>query len=285
MFKKIIILGSCLGIGLTLAACGNSSNNKNLTIVGSTALQPLVEKASNNYKKSSANITVQGGGSGTGLSQVQQGSVDIGNSDIFANEQSGVKKNKLVDHQVAVVGIGPVVNKDVTVKNITMSQLKDIFTGKITNWKQVGGKDEKIVIINRAKGSGVRKTFERVALNGEDATNAQEQDSNGTVQKMVGTTPGAISYLAFSYFNDQAKPLKVDNVQANDDNVKNNNWKIWAYEHMYTLKSKNNTVANKFIKYVQSNNDVQNNIVPKMGYISIKDMQVKLDDNGQVTPK
>ncbi|MBW1605371.1 phosphate ABC transporter substrate-binding protein PstS family protein [Lactobacillus sp. Sy-1] len=292
--KKALSFVTILGVsGVLLAGCGNSSksgsssssSSTKITAVGSTALQPLVEQAATDYQNanSGASITVQGGGSGTGLSQVQQKAVQIGNSDIFAEKQSGIKASELKDHQVAVVGMAPVVNKDAGVKNVTMDQLKKIFTGKITNWKQVGGKDEKISVVNRAKGSGTRATFEQAVLGGATAVKAQEQDSNGTVQKIVSSTPGAVSYLAFSFLNNKLQALSIDNVKPTDANVETNKWKIWSYEHMYTPATPNKE-AEKFIKYIQSSK-VQNGLVKKLGYISISNMKVTKDANNKVTNK
>ena len=186
----------------------------------------------------------------------------------------------MVDHRVAVVGMAPVVNPETGVKNVTKQQLKDIFTGKISNWKAVGGKDEKIVIINRAKGSGTRATFEKFGLDGQQAVQSQEQDSNGTVQKIVKTTPGAISYLAFSYIKSDLQPLSIDHVKPTDANVADNHWKIWSYEHMYT-KGKTSVVTKTFIKFMTSE-AIQKHLVKKLGYIPLTSMHVNRDVNGNL---
>lgn len=288
--KLLSLITVLVFTGGILGGCGSNSqktakSNEKVTIVGSTALQPLVEKAADEYTNNNGgNITVQGGGSGTGLGQVQEGAVQIGNSDIFASQQKGIDAKKLVDHKVAVVGMAPIVNQDVNVKNLTMHQLQDIFTGKITNWKQVGGQDQKIVIVNRAKGSGTRATFESVVLNGKPAVSSQEQDSNGTVQKIVAKTPGAISYIAFSYLNKEGiQALNIDGVRPTDQNVETNKWKIWSYEHMYT-KGKPTGATKLFLKYMMSNH-VQDKLVKETKYISIHDMKVQKAENGIVTSK
>ena len=230
--KKIKILIGSLLIATLMTGCASKKNN-NITIVGSTAMQPMIEMAAEEFQHhSKVRITVQGGGSGTGLSQVQAGAVAIGNSDIFAQQQPGIKAEKLQDNKVAVVGIAPVVNKKVGIDNLSMDQLKGIFTGKYTNWKQLGGKDQEIIVINRAQGSGTRAAFEGKVLPKQKALNAQEQESSGTVAKMVAATPGAISYVAFSYFKDNVTALAVNGVKPTDQNVMTDTWKIWAYEHI-----------------------------------------------------
>lgn len=290
MKSKKIYLGlvalSLLGIGLS--ACGSKKENADastgkVTVVGSTALQPLVEAAAEDFQKdnSGINVTVQGGGSGTGLSQVAAGAVEIGNSDIFAEQKDGLDASQLTDHKVAVVGMVPVVNPDVHLKELTMTQLKEIFTGKITNWQEVGGPDEAITVINRAQGSGTRATFEANVLAGAEAVTAQEQDSSGTVQKIVATTPGAISYLAFSYLTDDVQALVIDGIEPTDENVTTNDWKIWSYEHMYT-KGTASGATKKFLDYMNSD-AVQKNLVGKLGYISINEMKVEKDAHNQLT--
>ena len=254
-----------------------------ITAVGSTALQPLVEAASQQYTQTYTNvqISVQGGGSGTGLSQVSQGAVQIGNSDLFAEEKK-IDPSNLTDNKVCVVGMGPVANADAGVTDIKLEDLKGIFTGAITNWKDLGGKDEAITVINRAAGSGTRATFEAAVLGGDEAVTAQEQDSSGTVAKMVTETPGAISYLAFSYYEGATfTALKVDGVEPTEANVETGDWKIWAYEHMYTAKDAD-AATKDFIEYMLSDK-VQGELVEKLGYIPMTGMKVEKDATGKVT--
>jgi len=256
-----------------------------ITAVGSSALQPLVEAAAEQYTADhpGAVINVQGGGSGTGLSKISEGAVDIGNSDIFAEEKDGIDASKIVDHKVAVVGMGPVVHPETGVEDVTTEELIDIFTGKITNWKELGGKDQDIAVINRAQGSGTRATFETFGLQGKEPVEAQEQDSSGTVRKIVSETPGAISYLAFSYFDDSVTALKVNGVSPTQEEVETNNWEIWAYQHMYT-NGEADGLAKELIDYILSK-DVQDELLPEMGYLPVTGMKVERDAEGKIDKK
>ena len=254
-----------------------------ITNVGSTALQPLTEAAIPGFLKNhpQVSLTVQGGGSGTGLSQVQAGAVDLGSSDVFAEQKNGIKANQLKDHIIAVAGIVPIVNPKLPVTDLTANQLQEIFTGKIKNWQVAGGPDQPITVINRAEGSGTRVAFEQVILKGKKAMVTQEQDSNGTVKQIVANTPGAISYVALPYVNKTVKALKLDGITANAQNITTNQWPLWSYEHMYTKKHAN-PVAKQFITYMQSP-AVQEKLVKKAHYVSVHEMKVQRDAKGKVT--
>ncbi|MDR1521544.1 MAG: phosphate ABC transporter substrate-binding protein PstS family protein [Streptococcaceae bacterium] len=268
-----------------LSGCTKIDKDKSITAVGSSALQPFVETVAESFSNLHLGkfINVQGGGSGTGLSQVLSGAVQIGNSDMFAEEKQGIDASKLVDHKVCVVGIAPVINKYANVKNVTSAQLRDIFLGRIFNWKKVGGRDLPIVLVNRASGSGTRLTFEKCVLEGQSSKIAQEQDSSGMVRQIVQDTPGAISYLAFSYIPKNMIRLTIDGIKPTKKNVAQGKWPIFSYEHMYT-KGKPKSLTKEFLNYIISSK-VQNTLVKKLGYIPITAMKVERDVDGQIVNK
>ena len=281
-----ILAGCGSGSGSTDGSASNSASSDNqvkIVAVGSTALQPLVDAAQEMFTQDNPNyqISVQGGGSGTGLSQVASGAVTIGNSDVFAEQRDGIDASKLVDHRVAVVGMAPIVNKDTGVEDITKEQLIDIFTGKITNWSELGGADQEINVINRANGSGTRATFEYWALDGAVPIQSQEQDSSGTVRQIVSQTPGAISYLAFSYLDDSTQALKINGVEPTPENVSDNSWEIWSYEHMYTNGEPEPEVK-KFLDFMMTD-AVQEGPVKDLGYLPISMMKVERDAEGNLS--
>lgn len=274
-----------LAFGFILTACGPVVEEESITAVGSSALQPLVEAAGEQYSSENIGkfINVQGGGSGTGLSQIAADAVEIGNSDIFAEEKGGIDASKLVDHRVAVVGITPIVTPGTGVTDISIEELNKIFTGKITNWSELGGNDLPITVLNRASGSGTRATFEQWVLEeGQNSIITQEQESSGTVRQIVANTPGTISYVAFSYVNDDVVALSIDGVEPKDENVKTNDWPIWSYEHMYT-NGEPTGLTKDFLDYILSE-EIQSTLIEALGYIPTSQMEIQRDVEGNTIP-
>lgn len=291
-WKKLASLGVVAMMSLSILGCGSdtASNDKaasssslsgSITGSGSSALLPLAKDAADKFKElhPEVSITLNGGGSGTGLKQVADGSVDIGNSDVAADTKlDKAVADGLVDHKVCVVTMAPVVNKDIaaTVKSLTKQQLTDIFTAKITNWKEVGGPDEEIVLITRPSTSGTRALFKEFALGGaEEASNKSlETDDSGTLLQSIKDNKGAIGYVALSYLvnNQDVATVSVDGVAPTLENTYNGTYPVWGYEHMYT-KGEPNATVKAYLDFIMS--DEYGKSMEAQGYSVTSKMQVQ----------
>jgi phosphate transport system substrate-binding protein len=214
-----------------------------ITASGSTALQPLAQKASTDYHAQCAGgtITVSGGGSSAGLSNVNGGTSDIGDSDVPATAAPGVNAANLQDHQVAIVVFTIVANTGAGVANLSSQQAQDVFSGKVTNFSQVGGKNQAITLIERKPGSGTRFTFDKCVMGSvpESTTPAAQEDSTQLVMQAVSSQPGAISYVGTASLAGAANVTAVKLNGANPDgaSVASGAYHFFAHEHMYTRKS------------------------------------------------
>ncbi|MGI5989373.1 MAG: phosphate ABC transporter substrate-binding protein [Lachnospiraceae bacterium] len=242
-----------------------------ITAAGSSALLPLVQDAADAFMAENPDcvISVTGGGSGQGLKQVSDGAVDIGNSDVFAEEKLDADAAaQLEDHQVCTITMAAIVNKDLGVTNLSTDDLVKIFTGEITNWSEVGGPDEDIMLITRPSSSGTRALFKTYALNGaeEASASALETDDSGTLLQNVQDNANAIGYVALSYLvnNTEVQAVSIDGVAPTLENTYNGTYKVWGYEHMYTRKDADNTAAEAFISYMMG--DTYSTKLESMGY-------------------
>lgn len=261
----------------TADAAKDSKAEKNLTgsvtAAGSSALKPLVDEAADLFseKYPDVSLTIDAGGSGEGLKQVSEGTVNIGNSDVAAEDKLDADKEKeLVDHEVCVVTMAPIVNPDVKeagVTTLTKDQLIAIFTGETTNWSEVGGPDENIVLVTRPTSSGTRATFQKYALDGnEEASNASmETDDSGVLLQNVKDTKGAIGYVALSYLADDpgVETVAIDDVEPTLENTYSGDYPVWTFEHMYT-KGEPDEVTGAFLEYIMS--DEFGTHMESMGY-------------------
>ncbi len=285
--KKVVLVALAAMMVLGAAGCGSQQGSGDkqaavkgsITGSGSSALLPLVKDAAEKFKVNNKDVTItlNAGGSGTGLKQVSDGSVDMGNSDVPAETKlDKAKADKLVDHKVCVMTVATIINKDVGVKNLTRQQLADIFTAKVTNWKDVGGKDMPIVLVTRPKTSGTRALFKQYAINGaEEADNKSlETDNSGILIQSVAQNPGAIGYVALPYLiNDKSvDAVAIDGVEPSLENTYNGTYGVWGYEHIYTSKEPKAAVK-AFLEYVTG--DEYGKRIEELGYGVSSKMQTK----------
>lgn len=291
-FKKLAALGVVAMLSLSILGCGGSETAKessgsgdaitgSVTGSGSSALLPLAKDAADKFKElhPEVSITLNGGGSGTGLKQVADGSVDIGNSDVAADTKlDKAVADGLVDHKVCVITMAPVINKDIAaqVKSLTKDQLVGIFTAKITNWSEVGGPDEPIVLVSRPSTSGTRALFKEFALNGEEETSNKslETDDSGTLLQSIKDNKGAIGYVALSYLvnNQDVATVAIDGVEPTLENTYSGKYPVWGYEHMYT-KGEPSGAVKAFLDFIMS--DEYGKAMEAQGYGITSKMQVQ----------
>jgi phosphate transport system substrate-binding protein len=271
VLRNAAIAALVLGFSVTAAAVPVFADSS-LTIAGSTALLPLVKDAAGVYqtKHADVKISVSGGGSGTGLNQVAAKAIDIGDSDVVAPAGS-----TLTDNRVAVIGFAVIVDPKLGLKSLTKKQVQQVFNGAVTNWKEVGGPDQKIVVVNRTRGSGTRAVFEKTIIAPEKVSETGlTEDATGTVVSVVSTTPGAVSYAAFS--GTHGKPVTevaIDGIAPTDANILVGKYPFWSYEHMFTNGAPAGA-SKDFIDFVKSSDD----LLKSNGFIKISDMKVTETD-------
>lgn len=284
MFSKKIrtILGvATLALAVALTGCGGNDKKADapkagavegkVTAQGSTALLPLLKAAQEQFEAKNPKVTINltGGGSFTGMNQVANKAVDIGNSDVELTAE--LKDKGLVDNKVVVLPFVLIVNPDVSVSNLTQEQAIDVLSGKITNWKELGGKDQKITIIGRAASSGSRATIAtKILKGGSFAKDAVVLDSNGAVKTGVATTAGAIGYVDAPYADKTVKVLDYNGVKYSPEAIIGGKYQIWSYGHMYT-NGKPAGATKAFIDFVTSK-DFQEANAAKLGFIPVTSM-------------
>jgi phosphate transport system substrate-binding protein len=251
-----------------------------LTIAGSSALQPLVDQAAKNFQMAnkSVQITVSAGGSGSGRTGVCKGTLDIGASDVplSANELSSLNCSDAVSTAVTIEAFAVVANQKGpgSVTSLTKEQMQGIFSGTITNWTQLGGDSQGIVVVNRLKGSGTRQSMANHLYTGDDtqfATGASEEDNSQTVANTVGQTPGAVSYLSLAFLSGPG--LVTMGIKQGDtvlmpthDTVATGQWPIGGPGLLIT-KGTANELETAFISYMISPEFELDPIWASLGFI------------------
>lgn len=248
MIKKVILFSVFFLAVLIAAGCGRGK--KTVTMAGSTAFQPFAEKLADQYMNThkGVSITVQGGGSAVGIQSANSGAAQIGMADLVNLPDEAKTLDAIV---VAKDGIAVVVNPKNPVTNLTMDQVRDIFNGKITNWKELGGPDAKITVVSREAGSGTRSSFEAIVKDITLKKDALIQDSNGTIRETVSNDPNAIGYVSHGLVNNKIKPLTIDNQESTPQSIISGNYKLVRPIYLLVKGQPEGEVKN-FIDYVLS---------------------------------
>jgi phosphate transport system substrate-binding protein len=217
-----------------------------------------------------ATITVSGGGSSAGLSNVATGVSDIGDSDVPASNAKTIDPSTLADHEVAIVVFAVAVNRQTGVTALTTKQIQDVFSGAVSNWSQLGGKNVPISLIERKPGSGTRLTFDKTVMRdrSEAGNPASTQDSTQLVLQQVAAAPGGVSYLAASSLGGSGlTAVSIDGATPTGEAVRDGSYGFFSHEHMYTSKNPP-AIAASFIQYVLSE-AVQGSLVSQLGYLPV----------------
>jgi len=241
-----------------------------IKIAGGTAHIPIMKEVAKEINSVAPNlkIAIAGGGSGIGIKKVGEGLVDIGNAGRKATNQE-IKKYNLKLHKWAIDGIAVVVNNQNSIKSLTKEQIQDIFSGKITNFKSVGGDDIKIHIYTRDKNSGTRKVFSKKLLDKKAISNqAVVVSSNGAMKRAIKDDKGAIGFLSAGFVDNSLKAVAVDNIAPTKENIQSGKYKY--VRGLYSItKGEPKGLVKEFINYLYTPH-VQQDIVAKKGFIPVK---------------
>jgi phosphate transport system substrate-binding protein len=245
-----VLAAVLLSLVLALAGCGGKAGSKLLTVAGSTSVQPFAEKLAEMYMEldDAETVNVQGGGSSAGIMAVIGGAAQIGTSSRELNE---CEVSQVAQYPIAWDGIAVVVHRDNPLRNLTLAQVRAIFAGWVTNWRQLGlALDHDIDAISREEGSGTRNAFEELVMK---KTNVSDgclvQDSNGAVRELVATDPYAIGYISVGLVDARVKTLAIDGVLPTGANIKNHSYSL-TRPFLFVTKGEPQGGAKRFVEFV-----------------------------------
>ena len=241
--------------------------NGTIKLAGSTSMEKLCEAMSESFmeKNPGVTVTVEYTGSGAGLESLAAGSVDIGDASRSLKDEE--KTSGLVENIVAIDGIAVITNKSCSIKDVTSKDLAKIYTGEITDWAELGGEEQPIIVIGREAGSGTRDAFEELLEVKDVCAYAQELDSTGAVLAKVGTTPGAIGYVSLDVVDDTVSGLKIDGVEPTEEEILAGNYMLQRPFVMATKGeiSEQNELVQTWFNYI--NSDDGKEVIKQVGLI------------------
>ena len=241
--------------------------NGTIKLAGSTSMEKLCEAMSESFmeRNPGVTVTVEYTGSGAGLESLAAGSVDIGNASRGLKDEE--KASGVVENIVAIDGIAVITNKSCSIKDVTSKDLAKIYSGEITDWAELGGKEQPIIVIGREAGSGTRDAFEELLEVKDGCAYAQELDSTGAVLAKVATTPGAIGYVSLDVVDDTVSGLKIDGVEPTEEEILAGNYMLQRPFVMATKGeiSEQNELVQAWFNYI--NSDDGKEVIKQVGLI------------------
>lgn len=279
MKQKVYSLKTvCFAVAIFLFTCATSvpvfAAGTDITIKGSTTVLPIAQVAAEEFMEANPdiNISVQGGGSGVGIASLLEGTTDIADASrkIKSKELDKAKAAGINPYEniVAMDGIAVVVHPSNAIKELSKDQIKAIYTGKISDWSELGVKGGKIIVISRDSSSGTFETFENLALDKDKVRpDALTTASNQAVAQTVAQTPGAIGYIGIGYLSGKVKDITVDGVKCTKENVVKGRYPLSRPLFMYTNGAPAGNVK-KFLDFIFS--DRGQTIVEEEGFVGLK---------------
>ncbi len=249
------------------AAESSSDLSGTISLAGSTSMEKLCEAMMESFMEANPGVTVTAEytGSGAGLESLAAGSVDIGNASRALKDDE--KSNGAVENIVAIDGIAVITDKANTVTDLSSEDLAAIYTGQISNWSEVGGEDEAIVVIGREAGSGTRDAFEELLDVADSCQYAQELDSTGAVLATVAATPGAIGYVSLDVVDDTITAMSIDGVASTEEEILAGNYLLQRPFVMATMGeiSEQSDLVQAWFDFI--NSDAGKNVITSVGLI------------------
>ena len=241
--------------------------NGTIKLAGSTSMEKLCEAMAESFmeRNPGVTVTVEYTGSGAGLESLAAGSVDIGNASRGLKDEE--KASGVVENIVAIDGIAVITNKSCSIKDVTSKDLAKIYSGEITDWAELGGEEQPIIVIGREAGSGTRDAFEELLEVKDGCAYAQELDSTGAVLAKVATTPGAIGYVSLDVVDDTVSGLKIDGVEPTEEEILAGNYMLQRPFVMATKgeMSGQNELVQAWFNYI--NSDDGKEVIKQVGLI------------------
>jgi len=250
------------------------ATKKAITIKGSTTVLPIAQACAEAFmnRHSDIDISIQGGGSGVGIASIIDGTCDIGNSSRpikdKEKEKAEEKGIQVYENMMALDGIAVIVHPSNPVSELAKDQIKAIYTGKISDWSEVGEKKGKIVVISRDSASGTFEAFNHLALDKERVRpESLLNASNNAVAMTVASTPGAIGYIGLGYLSPKVKSLKVNGVEPTKENVVNGSYILARKLFMYT-KGEPEGIIKQFVDFILSSDGQK--LADEAGFVALK---------------